>query len=91
MAERGVGGNIANPDRFGRWEPGLPAPEELTPLNQTLISPILASAFSIKDGGLRADKSEADVERSAQVTACSQPASSRFLACEGAYFFVDRI
>ena len=71
MAERGGGGSNANPDRFGRWEQGLPAPEELTPLNQTLITPVLASAFSIKDGGLRADKTEADVERSAQVAACS--------------------
>ena len=90
MAERGVGGNNANPDRFGRWEQGLPAPEELTPLNQTLITPVLASAFSIKDGGLRADKSEADVERSAQVAACSQPACYKSLACTRASLLVGR-
>lgn len=36
-------------DKFHLWEKGLPSAEELVPLNQSLISPVLAQAFSIKE------------------------------------------
>lgn len=36
-----------NDDRVREWEEGLPSPGELAPLSQCLISPELASAFSI--------------------------------------------
>eukprot|EP00850_Spirogloea_muscicola_P026193 SM006016S19703 [mRNA] locus=s6016:27:699:+ [translate_table: standard] len=38
-------------EAFARWTLGLPSSEELTPLDQTLISPALACAFSIGGGG----------------------------------------
>eukprot|EP00850_Spirogloea_muscicola_P026157 SM005839S18327 [mRNA] locus=s5839:42:890:+ [translate_table: standard] len=38
-------------EAFSRWTLGLPSSEELTPLDQTLISPALACAFSIAGGG----------------------------------------
>ncbi|KAI9120893.1 hypothetical protein K1719_007926 [Acacia pycnantha] len=34
---------------FLRWEEGLPSPDELTPLSQTLITPDLAMAFDIRN------------------------------------------
>eukprot|EP00245_Coleochaete_scutata_P001576 TRINITY_DN11959_c0_g2_i1.p1 TRINITY_DN11959_c0_g2~~TRINITY_DN11959_c0_g2_i1.p1 ORF type:complete len:454 (-),score=60.45 TRINITY_DN11959_c0_g2_i1:572-1933(-) len=53
-------------DHCLRWEQGLPAQEELTPLNQTLITPILACAFSIGEDPL--DQTEADIEKAARHT-----------------------
>lgn len=35
-------------DHVSEWEKGLPTNDELTPLSQSLISPVLACAFSIK-------------------------------------------
>ncbi|EFJ37461.1 hypothetical protein SELMODRAFT_36646, partial [Selaginella moellendorffii] len=63
-------------DRVEEWEEGLPTPEELTPLNQSLITPELASAFSISQ---EAAKSSSDVLHAsiATVTALRrQPSSS---------------
>lgn len=37
----------SNMDRVREWEEGLPSPRDLTPLSHCLISPELASAFSI--------------------------------------------
>ncbi|KAK4762831.1 hypothetical protein SAY86_008599 [Trapa natans] len=39
--------DAGNDDRVHEWELGLPAADDLTPLSQALISPELASAFSI--------------------------------------------
>eukprot|EP00897_Mesotaenium_endlicherianum_P008921 jgi/Mesen1/8057/ME000043S07441 len=64
-------------DRYLHWDQGLPRIEELTPLNQTLITPVLACAFSIKEGGMLPERTEADVERSAQATLANLYANSR--------------
>lgn len=48
------------------WEKGLPKFEELVPLNQTLITPILASAFSIRE--TEATTTVEDVERAAKAS-----------------------
>lgn len=59
-----------------QWENGLPSVEELVPLNQTLISPVLACAFSIKEGASSASgacsgmghRTDAEAEKAAQAT-----------------------
>ncbi|KAG1371725.1 Transcription factor LUX [Cocos nucifera] len=51
--------------RVLEWEIGLPSAEDLTPLSQSLISPELASAFSIK---LEAPRTLLDVHRASQHT-----------------------
>ncbi|CAI5468485.1 unnamed protein product [Closterium sp. Yama58-4] len=48
------------------WEATLPTKEELVPLNQRLITPMLAAAFSIKESMYNV--TEQDVERAAQAT-----------------------
>ncbi|CAI7843592.1 unnamed protein product, partial [Closterium sp. NIES-53] len=48
----------------GDWEATLPTKEELVPLNQRLITPMLAAAFSIKESMYNV--TEQDVERAAQ-------------------------
>ncbi|CAK9878572.1 unnamed protein product [Sphagnum jensenii] len=47
------------------WENGLPTDEELTPLSHSLISPALASAFSIKH---EPAKTAVDVQRGSRAT-----------------------
>ena len=47
------------------WEKGLPKFEELVPLNQKLITPILASAFSIREAEVT--RTVEEVERAAKV------------------------
>jgi hypothetical protein len=47
------------------WEDGLPTDEELTPLSHSLISPALASAFSIKH---EPAKTAMDVQRGSRDT-----------------------
>eukprot|EP00249_Psilotum_nudum_P001501 c13989_g1_i1 orf=2-319(-) len=55
-------------DRVMEWEEGLPSPEELTPLSQSLISPELACAFSIREEPLG---SFGDVQRASHSTVAS--------------------
>lgn len=43
---------MSNLHRLPEFEDGLPSPDELTPLSQSLISPELASAFSILSSSL---------------------------------------
>eukprot|EP00271_Cylindrocystis_brebissonii_P016862 TRINITY_DN4156_c0_g1_i1.p1 TRINITY_DN4156_c0_g1~~TRINITY_DN4156_c0_g1_i1.p1 ORF type:complete len:806 (-),score=135.10 TRINITY_DN4156_c0_g1_i1:440-2857(-) len=62
------------------WGEGLPRDDELTPLNKTLITPILACAFSIKEGGLRGEKTDVDVEKAAQATLAGLADSTRLTA-----------
>jgi len=39
----------ADSDKFHLWEKGLPNADDLVPLNQSLITPVLAHAFSIEE------------------------------------------
>lgn len=55
-------------DRVVEWEDGLPNADDLTPLSQLLITPELASAFSIRPEPCR---TIADVNRAAQSTISS--------------------
>lgn len=57
-----------NTDRYASWERGLPTVEELAPLNRTIITPILACAFSINEDNHRQERTEVDAERAAQVS-----------------------
>eukprot|EP00249_Psilotum_nudum_P037005 c9279_g1_i1 orf=542-1450(+) len=66
---------MKNDDRVIEWEEGLPAPEELTPLSQSLISEELASAFSISVERFR---SSADVLRASQSAFTSLRRTSSF-------------
>ncbi|GKV32918.1 hypothetical protein SLEP1_g41482 [Rubroshorea leprosula] len=54
--------------RVSEWEMGLPSADDLTPLSQLLISPELASAFSISPEPRR---SVHDVTRESRNTLCS--------------------
>ncbi|MCO5552901.1 hypothetical protein L7F22_026697 [Adiantum nelumboides] len=67
MEEEGGGGSRSasasgNDDRVREWEDGLPTVADLTPLSQCLISPQLASAFSITSD-IPPCRSAADVSR----------------------------
>ncbi|KAH7838137.1 hypothetical protein Vadar_022493 [Vaccinium darrowii] len=61
-------GDCRNDDRVSEWELGLPNADDLTPLSQPLISPELASAFSISPEPRR---SMIDVNRASQNTLSS--------------------
>ncbi|KAG0465195.1 hypothetical protein HPP92_019359 [Vanilla planifolia] len=67
-------------DRILEWEIGLPSSDELIPLSQSLISPELASAFSIKR---EPPLSVIDVQRAIQDTVstfrCLDPSSNLLL------------
>ncbi|KAL3579920.1 hypothetical protein D5086_017755 [Populus alba] len=52
-------------ERVAVWEIGLPTPDDLTPLSQTLIPPELASAFSIFP---EPHRTPLDVSRASQTT-----------------------
>lgn len=58
-------GSNGDDDRVMEWEVGLPSAEDLTPLSQPLIPPVLASAFSISPEPRR---SVIDVNRASQNT-----------------------
>ena len=61
-----VGGeNGGDEDRVTEWEVGLPSVGDLTPLSQLLISPELASAFSISPEPYR---TAVEVNRASQTT-----------------------
>ncbi|KAI5062563.1 hypothetical protein GOP47_0023102 [Adiantum capillus-veneris] len=67
MEEEGGGASRSgsangNDDRVSEWEDGLPSVGDLTPLSQCLISPQLASAFSITSD-IPPCRSAADVSR----------------------------
>lgn len=55
----------ADDDHVSEWEKGLPTNEELMPLSQSLISPALASAFSIRH---EPANTPLDVQRRARAT-----------------------
>ncbi|CAK9276706.1 unnamed protein product [Sphagnum jensenii] len=55
----------ADDDHVSEWEKGLPTNEELMPLSQSLISPALASAFSIRH---EPAKTPLDVQHGARAT-----------------------
>nr|XP_010937585.1 transcription factor PCL1-like [Elaeis guineensis] len=58
-------GGDGDEERVLEWEIGLPSAEDLTPLSQSLISPELASAFSIKP---EPPRTLLDVHRASQHT-----------------------
>lgn len=61
----GQNGGGGDEDRVTEWEVGLPGVDDLTPLSQLLISPELASAFSISPEPYR---TAVEVNRASQTT-----------------------
>lgn len=70
-------GSNGDDDRVMEWEVGLPSAEDLTPLSQPLIPPVLASAFSISPEPRR---SVIDVNRASQNTFSSIRGQSHALS-----------
>jgi hypothetical protein len=62
---RWTGMTMEDSDHVAEWKQGLPTTEELTPLSQSLISPVLACAFSIKH---EASRTPADVQRASRTS-----------------------